>query len=429
MEPDHSRSGAIRAARWVAAVVALVVLLVVASTAAAAPSVTFSLRALPIPKHLLDPQHGGTWPHTGDMAGARTELEARFAIQGTEDAGLPNPLRSVVVYLPKGLTVHRSSFATCPTPVRMTSTGLPRCPKNSFAGAVTAQQDTLNLGETPLPEPVMQGALFSTGDTLNFWSQSTTQEGIGVEGLYKGRLQRISGSYGYRLSESFSYLYILKNIVLNSPSLSTDAITVALGAARQQAGHLISYLTMPKRCPASGLPVKSELTFGREEAPASWETVITTARLRCGGRKAKGHTTTAHASRIPSKRVSKGSTKCNLKTKWLFEGSYLGPNPKVFEQKEFSAALKILSSREPKTWPGATVAVEVKVHNPKITICRVAIGVAVTGSKAKEYHVTIGPHGGQSSSVTLPSNGFDGELEVFARMPVTSHSGPKGAHR
>jgi hypothetical protein len=268
----------------------LAVLLVGVQGAAAAPSVTFQMRAAPIPKSLLEPQRG-SWPHTGNLAGMGADLKAHFAISGSEDAGLPNPLRRVVVYLPKGLTVHRSGFAVCSVPIRMASSGLPLCPKNSIAGPVTAQQDTLNFTETNhQPEPIRQGAVFSSGDALNFWSLGTGM-GIGVQGINKGSLQPVSGSYGYKLTESFSYRYVLKSAVTGGPILSTGSITVALGAATRRRERLTSYLTMPKTCPAGGLAVKAELSFGKSEAAASWETVSRTARLPCRGMSRAIHAT------------------------------------------------------------------------------------------------------------------------------------------
>jgi hypothetical protein len=264
----------------------LVVVLWAASTAAAAPSVTFSLRALPIPKNLLKPK-GSTWPHTGDMAGAGTELEANFTITGSEDHGLPNPLRRVVIYLPKGLQAHTSGFGTCKPPhSNWYKTGEhPPCPSNSYAGVVTEQHTEVDFGSSHLAYPINHGAFFTPGGGLRFW-----EVGVGgwlsALGEDRASFRSLRGAFSYSLTENLPHREVMGRG--SGSELLTDAITVALGAAYRHGGRLTSYITMPSVCPSGGLPVKAMLSFGRGEPAASWETVTTTAKLRCGSRKARG---------------------------------------------------------------------------------------------------------------------------------------------
>lgn len=267
-------------------VIALAMALGVPASAAATPTATMSAAAVPIPKNPLVP-HGSAWPHTGNIAGAGAELEAHFTIKGTEDMGLPNPLRRVAVYLPKGVTIHKSGFAICkPGHLNWMNTGqAPPCPTNSFAGAVTQQRDMVNFTGTDLVYPIRQGAYFSSGGGLGFWMLGVGGL-VALEGAEKGGLTRLSGAYSYKLTENQPYLYVMKGLATSGPDLSTAAITVALGAAYWQGGKLTSYVTMPKVCPVGGFPVKATLSFGRGAEP-SWETVTTTSRLSCpGGHKA-----------------------------------------------------------------------------------------------------------------------------------------------
>ena len=50
--------------------------------------------------------------------------------------------------------------------------------------------------------------------------------------------------------------------VPGAPLASTRTIDVKVGAAIKQGRRLISYGTMPSKCPRGGFPMKAELTFG-----------------------------------------------------------------------------------------------------------------------------------------------------------------------
>lgn len=279
MAQDH-RWMTLRAALRTTGLV-LAALLVAAQGAAAAPSVRFDMRAAAIPKNLLEPKRG-SWPGTGDMAGAGTELEAHFTISGSEDTGLPNPLRRVVVYLPKGLTVHASGFGTCNPPrSNWYQTGEhPPCPPDSYAGALSQQQTMVNVGGTDVAYPINHGAFFTPGGGLSVWEVGVGKW-LSALGTERASLRPLKGSYGYRLTENLPH----RQVMDTGPDLSTQTLAVALGAAIRRAGRLTSYLTMPKTCTSGGYAVKAELSFGRGEPAASWETVTATSKLACVGRR------------------------------------------------------------------------------------------------------------------------------------------------
>jgi hypothetical protein len=117
------------------------------------------------------------------------------------------------------------------------------------------------------------------------------------------------------------------------------------------------------------------------------------------------------------KRVKQGSshksTKCPLKMEWIPQ---YGPHAVGID---FLVQLKMLGGPNPNSWSQATVAVQVTVRNPRIVICNATIGVTVIVPHApvqtKEYHVAIGPHGGLSSSVTLPAEVLAPAATVYAR--------------
>ncbi len=244
------------------------------AAAPAAPTVMLSPRAVPIPKNLWEPT-ASIWPHTGDMAGAGAELEARFTIAGTEDAGLPAPLRHVAFYLPRGAHVQTRGFAKCQHPALMPRKG-PPCLNGAFASVPGPELDMVNFGGTDARSQWAQGAFFPTSGTLGFWTRATGGGPLLGGGYNPGSLTPTTGGYSYKVSETLPR----RTAVDFSRDISTVSFDLTLGAARMSGGKLVSVLTMPKLCPAGGLPVKAELSFGDGDA-TSWETVAIASKLPC----------------------------------------------------------------------------------------------------------------------------------------------------
>ncbi|HEY4824930.1 MAG TPA: hypothetical protein VIH49_07755, partial [Solirubrobacteraceae bacterium] len=74
--------------------------------------------------------------------------------------------------------------------------------------------------------------------------------------------------------------------VPGAPLASTKIINIKVGAAVKKGKRLLSYITVPAKCPAGGFPVKSELTFGgsfggEREFGIPAETVTVEYKLPC----------------------------------------------------------------------------------------------------------------------------------------------------
>ncbi len=242
--------------------------------AVAIPTATLSAAAVPIPKNLLAP-HSRAWPHTGNIAGAPAELVASFTIQGTEDAGLPSPLRRVAVYLPKGTTIDTHGFAPCHPRLSGWSQAGPPCPSGSFASVPGQETDMVNFaGEGIISTPRAHGAFFPAGGGLGFWTHTTGGPFVSG-GFNTGSLMPTAGTYGAKLTENLPL-----QTAVGPWDLSTTSLDLTLGAAYMKGGKLHSIVTMPKTCPAGGLPVKAELSFGAGAQP-TWETVMLTSKETC----------------------------------------------------------------------------------------------------------------------------------------------------
>src|SRR6202165_5571210 len=80
-----------RASTCLALLGSLAVLGLPAAASAAAPTVTFKAKAVPIPK-----PGGGTYPHTGNILGAGSALQAEYTISGGGYGATPqNPAGGV----------------------------------------------------------------------------------------------------------------------------------------------------------------------------------------------------------------------------------------------------------------------------------------------------------------------------------------------
>lgn len=252
------------------------------ATAAAAPSVSMKARAVPIPKK-LDRKKSPKWPHTGNILGAGAAVEARFTIKGTEYDGHPAPLRKVNVLLPKGTRINRKAFTACPI-VDFARSEPERCPAKSFAGPRGEARGVVDFGNQPVKETVLVQPYFAPHGGLTFYIEGTSPAVI--EKYASGRIKGAHGRFGQELSTSVPLI----STVPGGFDASAEYMKVIVGAAMKKHGKLISYGTVPKKCPKGGFPVKAELYFGEGASEASWEKATATAKAPCP----RG---SAHASR------------------------------------------------------------------------------------------------------------------------------------
>jgi hypothetical protein len=250
--------------------------------ATAVPTVTFKAKAVPIPK-----PGGGTYPHTGDILGAGTAFQAEFSLEGSgygatpqnPQGGIP-PLSAINFYSPAGAKLDYAPFATCSAAV-LQNTGPSGCPKSSAASPVGSALGEVTFGSERVPEEATLQAFFAPGNSLLFYVQGTSPASLEfvVGGSYVNSGQP---PYGLELKSQVPAIAT----VPGAPLASTKNVNIKVGAAVKRGKKLLSYITVPKKCPAGGFPVKAELTFGgsyggEREFGIPAETVTVTYRLPC----------------------------------------------------------------------------------------------------------------------------------------------------
>ncbi len=260
----------------------LLALAVIPSLASAAPTVTFKARAVPIPK-----PGGGTYAHTGNILGAGAALQAEFTISGSgygatpqDPAGGVPPLSNVNFYLPAGAKVNSHGFASCAV-ATLKNTGPAGCKRNAVASPRGSALGEVTFGTERVPENASLQAFFAPGGGLLFYVAGSSP--VSLEFVSSGRYVN-SGKPPYGLELQAQVPAIAT--VPGAPLASTRTIDVKVGAAIKKGRRLISYGTMPRRCPRGGFPMKAELTFGgsfggEREFGIPAETVTATYKAPC----------------------------------------------------------------------------------------------------------------------------------------------------
>ncbi len=181
-------------------------------------------------------------------------VEAQMTISGTEYGGFPSPLTGVVVYLPSGTKLHPQGFATCSNAV-LESHEVQNCPKKSVASPKGEVLGVVSFGSSRVQEKATVQAFFTPGGNIAFFTEG--REPTVLEILSTGRFSGASNPFSQKLTA----VVPLVSTVPGAPYASVLSIKIRVGAAFMQGKKLISYGTVPKKCPKGGFPAKTELKY------------------------------------------------------------------------------------------------------------------------------------------------------------------------
>jgi hypothetical protein len=246
------------------AVAAAGVLAIGPAVASATPTVT--LKAVPVPLKGL--------PGSGDILGAPAAVEFEMTIRGTEVTGdSPSQLRGVNVWLPAGAKVTQKGFATC-TLSTLELKGPEACPKKSQASPVGSAEASDTIAGEAIKEKGTVQAFFAPGaGELIFYANAPSP--ISAQVYVSGKLQKASGIFSYEFTSEVPLI----ESVPGAAAVSTEAIDIKVGAYYKKHGKVVSYGTLPNKCPKGGFPLKAELKF------ESGESVVTEYKAPCPKKK------------------------------------------------------------------------------------------------------------------------------------------------
>jgi hypothetical protein len=228
------------------------------ATASATPTVTLKETPIPIPG----------FPGTGDVLGAGAEVEVQVTISGTEYGGSPSPLTGMTFFSPAGVKVTPQMFPTC-TPSVLEANGPAGCPKNSRAGPVGEGLGVVSFGAARVDEEVSIQGFFAPTGGLTFYVEGSTPTSFQI--LEKAHWVTAGAPYGPELIVEVPLVETLPG----ADDASILSFKVKVGAAYRRDKKTVSYITLPKRCPKGGVPIKSELKF------LSGETVTVAYKQPC----------------------------------------------------------------------------------------------------------------------------------------------------
>jgi hypothetical protein len=254
-----------RASTCLALLGCLAVLGLPAAASAAEPTAeitVFKTKAVPIPK-----PGGGSYPHTGNILpskggiGAALEAEYTFAGSGygataaNPNGGIP-PISGVNFFLPGGAKLHPAGFGTC-TAETLKNVGPSGCKPSSKASPVGSALGEVTFGSERVPESTTLQGFFAPGGGLLFYTQGTSP--VSLEIVSSGHYQP---SHQPPYGEELVTLVPPVASVPGAPLASVKNIKIKAGAAIKKGSKIVSYGTLPSKCPKGGFPVKTEVTFG-----------------------------------------------------------------------------------------------------------------------------------------------------------------------
>jgi hypothetical protein len=225
------------------------------ATASAAPTITLKAKAVPIPG----------FPHTGNILGAGAALQAEYTISGTEYGGFPPPLIGVKFFGPASAKLHPQGFATC-APNVIKEKGPASCARASKAGPVGSASGVVSFGTERVEESVTVEPFFAPGGNLEFYVQGTSP--VSIEILSTGKVVNSSPPFGPTVEAEVPII----ESVPGALDASAKTINVKVGAAYKKGKKTVYYITVPKKCPKGGFPLKTIMSFlGGATAEASYK--------------------------------------------------------------------------------------------------------------------------------------------------------------
>jgi hypothetical protein len=236
------------------------------AAANAAPLLSVKAKIVPIPVNPNKPKK--TYPGTGNFLGHPAALETQMTIKGSEYFGGPSPITSVVAYLPNGTKLNPKAFSLCSNAI-LESHEVQKCPKRSIASPLGEVDGMVSFGSSRVFEKATVQAFFSAGNKLTFFAEGRSPALIEV--LSTGGFTTVGKPFGPKLTVAVP----LVATVPEAPYASEMSIKIKIGAAYKKGKRLISYGTVPKKCPKGGFPGKVEVKF------LSAETATATIKVPC----------------------------------------------------------------------------------------------------------------------------------------------------
>jgi hypothetical protein len=219
--------------------------LLLAASASAAPIVTFR------------PSFAA-----GSHLGEATVWTSELTFSGSEYHGTVAPLTELVVHLPAGMGGTSSGFPVCEQ-ATLEALGPSGCPAGSMAGPLGSISFEVEIGSELIQETGTIQAIFAPAEKLLFYIQAIAP--ISFEVVAAGSYVKDASPYGQALTLELPLIGTLPG----GPDVSTTALTLNLGATREEGGIVVSSAIVPPSCPDGTLPWAADAVFKEEATPVA----------------------------------------------------------------------------------------------------------------------------------------------------------------
>jgi hypothetical protein len=216
-----------------------------------------------------------------DRLGEGTVWSSELTFSGSEYVGSVAPLTKLMVHLPAGVGGTSAGFPVCEL-VTLEDDGPAGCPSGSMAGPEGSIGLEGKVGPNDIQETGIVQPFFAPGEKLLFFIQANVP--LDIEIVAQGSYVSDTTPYGRVLTLELPLI----EAVPGAPYVSITALTLHLGASREEHGTVVHSVTVPSACPASGFPWAADASFYEASEPLD---VFYTAP--CPGSEGRTNTTTS----------------------------------------------------------------------------------------------------------------------------------------
>jgi hypothetical protein len=135
----------------------------------------------------------------------------------------------------------------------------------------------VSFGEERVNENTTIESFYKPGGGLLFFTDGHTPTSLEI--LSAGHYVNLGGAGGYG-PELITEIPLVSTVP-GAPYASVRTIKVKAGSAVKHGKTTVYYGRVPKKCPAGGFPIKTEVIFAKEGNPATPETVTATYKSPC----------------------------------------------------------------------------------------------------------------------------------------------------
>lgn len=207
--------------------------------------------------------------------GEGTSYTTELTLGGSEYHGHVDPLTGLTIHLPAGTGLSDVGFPTCNEAV-IEQLGPTGCPAGSLAGPVGSLKLVLYFGTEAIEETAVVQAVFGPSGVLYFFVEGGPP--VQIEIIMEGHYVSDSAPYGQDLVLAIPTI----ETVPGAPDASITALTLNVGATREESGVTFNSVAVPSTCPSGKFAWAGDAAFngGASEGVSTTETACPASGTR-----------------------------------------------------------------------------------------------------------------------------------------------------